>query len=157
MQRAIVTNDADPTQPTVAMLDRDYADPPQFDTDKIETKLEPNTFINISGDMVPGASIYVTGSNTLDTVYTLISTSGEKVFARDGTGHFKVFDKKDCKPIPFVISVKPGDKLRAAFGSALAPATVTKVDARIGRVWVTSDNGGPDSKPKPLGYGRLVK
>ena len=157
MQRAIVTDDADPKSPTVAMLDRDYTDPPKYPTDKIEAKLEPNTFIKLGSELAPGASIYVTGSNTLDSVYRVISTSGEKVLARTGSGYFKVFNKSECKLIPFAISVKPGDKVRAEWGSALAPATVTKVDARIGRVWITSDNGGSNQQPKPLGYGHLLK
>lgn len=153
MQRGIVIDDADPTKPTVAMLDRDYQEP----ASKLEIQLQPNSFIKVSGDLAPGASFYVTGSNTLDTVYTVVNTSGEKVFGRTGNGYFKVFDKKDCKPMPFVVSLKAGDKIRAEFGSALAPGTVTKVDTRIGRVWATSDNAGPNPTPKPLGYGHLLK
>lgn len=153
MQRGIVIDDADPTKPKVAMLDHDYEDPPS----KLEIQLQPNTFVKVSGDFAPGASFYVTGSNTLDTVYTVVNTSGEKVFARTGNGYFKVFDKKDCKPMPFVVSVKAGDKIRGEFSPALSPGTVTKVDTKIGRVWATSDNAGPNPTPKALGYGHLLK
>lgn len=156
MQRAIVIDDADPAGPNVAMLDRDYVDPPKYPTDKIETKLEPNTFVKVSGELASGASIYVTGSNTLSNVYTVVNASGEKVLARTPNGYFKAFDKSECHSIPFAGDFKPGDKVRAALGSALAPATVTKVDPRIGRIWVTSDNS-PGSKPTPKSYGTVVK
>lgn len=156
MQRAIVTDDADPAGPNVAMLDRDYVDPPKYPTDKIETKLGPNTFVKIGGELASGASIYVTGSNTLSDVYTVVNVSGEKVLARTRNGYFKVFSKGDCHSIPFAIDVKPGDKVRAVSVSSLAPMTVTKVDARIGRIWVTSDNS-PGSKPEAKPYGTVVK
>lgn len=156
MQRAIVTDAADPTKPTVAMLDRDHTDPPKYPSDKIEKQLEPNSFVVLKdGELSPGASIYVTGSNGLATIYTLISMSGEKVLAQTTNGYFKVFNKSECKVIPFVINVKPGDKVRAKWVDVLADQTVTKVDARIGRIWVVND--GAKNEPKPLGYGWVLK
>lgn len=153
MQRGIVIEDTDATKPKVAMLDHDYEEP----TSKLEIQLAPNTFIKVSGELVPGASFYVTGSNTLDTVYTVVNTSGEKVFGRTGNGYFKVFDKKDCKPMPFGGTLKPGDKIRGEFSPSLSPGTVTKVDTRLGRVWATSDNAPASVPAKALAYGHLLK
>jgi hypothetical protein len=153
LQRGIVTDDADPNQPEVAMLDLDYDDAAPT---KVVLKLAPNTFVKVGGDLTPGASIYVTGSNTLDELFTVVSASGEKVLARKGSGYFKVFNRSQCVAIPFNAEFRPGDKGRGNWGGSLAPVTVTKVDARIGRIWVTSDNSS-DKKPKALSIGAVLK
>jgi hypothetical protein len=153
LQRGIVTDAADPTQPEVAMLDLDYDDAAP---NKVVLKLAPNTFVKVGGDLAPGASIYVTGSNTLDEIFTVVSASGDKVLARKSNGYFKVFTRSQCVAIPFTADFKPGDKGRGNWGGFLAPVTVTKVDARIGRIWVTSDNSS-DKKPKALSLGAVLK
>lgn len=153
LQRGIVTDDADPTQPEVAMLDLDYDD---ASPTKVIVKLPANTFFKVGGDVTPGSSIYVTGSNTLDELLTVVSVSGEKVLARNGSGYFRAVNRSQAIPIPFSVEFKPGDKAKGAWGGYLAPVTVTKVDARIGRIWVTSDNSS-EKKPKALPAGAVLK
>lgn len=153
LQRGIVIDDADPTQPEVAMLDLDYDDAAPT---KVVLKLPPNTFVKVGGEVAPGASIYVTGSNTLDEYLTVVSVSGDKVLARNGSGYFRAVNRSQANVMPFSADFKAGDKARGNWGSYLAPVTVTKVDARIGRIWVTSDNSS-DKKPKALSTGAVVK
>lgn len=153
LQRAIVIDDADPTQPQVALLDLDYDD---ANPTKVVQKLAPNTFVKVGGDVAPGASVYVTGSNTLDELFTVVSVSGDKVLVRNGSGHFKAVNRSQANAIPFSTDFKAGDKGKGNWGGYLAPVTVTKVDARTGRIWVASDNSS-DKKPKALPAGAVLK
>ena len=54
-------------------------------------------------------------------------------------GDLAAFDKSELTPIPIKPSLKEGDKVEAPFGKGMDPATVSKVDEKIGRVWVKFD------------------
>lgn len=150
MQRAVVVDDADPTQPTVHYIDYFYT--PEDDA-RLTEKIKPNSFANISGPFDPGASVAVK-EGAFTYVYTVIRAAGEKVLVQNSAAFLKVFNKKDCRPVPFSVNVKAGDKVQAAFGGMFSLGTVTKVEPKIGRVFVTSDI---DKKERAVAFGSILQ
>ena len=150
MQRAVVVDDADPTQPTVHYIDYFYK--PEDDA-RLTEKIKPNSFVNISGPFEPGASIAVK-EGAQPYLYTVIRAAGEKVLVQNSAAFLKVLNKKDCQPVPFKVAVKAGDKVQAAFNGMFSAGTVTKVDPTTGHVFVISDI---DKKERAVAYGSLLK
>ncbi|HSK71319.1 MAG TPA: hypothetical protein VK892_06460 [Pyrinomonadaceae bacterium] len=147
----IVVGDGDPTKPVTRRLSARWDDKDKENYSQKEFMQEPGTFIVLTKEMQPGAPITVEKDGKTQ-IAKLIRAEGDKVFASIYGGRTGVFPKSQVKPIPLKPSVKEGDKIMAESFSQLKPATVTKVDQEIGRVWVKFDDG----KEEVLAYGDFM-
>lgn len=156
LQRAIVTDAADPKAPTVRYLDLDYNNPAKSRDGKttigqMEEQLKPDTFVVIKNEMEPGTSVAI-GSDMKNG--QVIRVEGDKIFVLLFAGKTGVFPKSDAKAIPIKPNVKAGDKVKAVRYGGFKDGTVSKVDENIGRVWVKFENAPED---EVIAFGDVLK
>lgn len=157
MGRAIVIDDKEPATPIVRYLDIDYDNPAKSrdgvtTIGKMDEKIVPDSFFKLK-DWDAGTTVAIAdGANLKKGV--VIRVAGDKVLVLEAVGKMKVYPKSACKPVPIVPDVKEGDRVKAPFVGVFKDATVSKVDARIGRVFVKFD-GQTDEKAIP--FGDIVK
>jgi hypothetical protein len=145
MNRAIVVEASDPSEPTVRYLDIDYDNPAKSRDGKttigqMDEKLKPNSFVKISNAWEPGTVIAVNDGASRKKA-RIIRVAGDKVLALGQAGSLKVYDKSAATPVPVKPSVKAGDKVKAPIYGSFQNVTVTKVDGRNGRVFVKPETG----------------
>ena len=142
LERAIVTDASDPTQPKVDYLDMDYGteDRPGFAQREADQQLKPGSFTILrDGEWMPGAQVAVRDDGEW-LACTLIHEQDGKVLVLGWSSRVKAYDKKDCRLIPFNEKLKKGDKVWSTFVDGYRDGyTVKKVDTKIGRVWVERD------------------
>jgi hypothetical protein len=153
MQRAIVVDDKEPATPIVRYLDIDYDNPAKGRDNvttigKMDEKIVPDSFVKIK-EMDAGTTVAIQDGANLKKG-RVIRVAGDKVLLLEGVGKLKVYPKFVCKPVPLVPNVKEGDRVSAPFVGTFKDATVSKVDAKIGRVFLKFD-GMPDEKAIPFG------
>jgi hypothetical protein len=158
MQRAIVVDDANPAEPVVRYLDLDYDNPAKSRDGKttigqMDEQLKPNTFVKINAPMEPGTAVAIQDGDRMKHAI-VIRVTGDKVFVNGFAGTTSVVDKSRCTPLPIVSTAKEGEKVRALSISSLEEGTVTKVDPKIGRVFIKFNN---DSKERAIAFGNLMK
>ena len=158
MQRAIVVNDANPAEPIVRYLDLDYDNPAKSKDGKtgigqMEEQLKPNTFVKINAPMEPGTSVAIQDGAKMKHAI-IIRVAGEKVFVREFAGKIAVYDKSRCTPVPIISAAKEGEKVNAVWVGSFENGTVTKVDAKIGRVFIKFD---VDGKERAVAFGNIMK
>ena len=141
LQRAIVTDDSDPTQPRVHYLDlssdakgNGLAD--KHDNEQIKT----NSFVLLKdGEMQQGAPITLNVYGELNTG-VLVNVDGDKVIYTAFAGKLLEADKSQVKVVPLKPNFGVGDNVKGDFvGTFSKDYKVTKIDKNKGRVWVTSD------------------
>lgn len=136
MEIGIVTDAGDPAAPAVHFFKPVYSGEPQGD--KFNGKLEPGKFRVLDSELEPGThALYPDGDE--QGYGQVISVEGDKVLMTKFGGDLEVFNKADVTAIPTKPGVKEGDKVRAPFAKGMDPATVSKVDEKIGRIWVKFD------------------
>lgn len=158
MNRAIVVEAALPTEPTVRYLDIDYDNPAKSRDGKttigqMEEKLKPNSFVRLMSPWEPGTVLAINDGASRKPVQ-IIRVAGDKILALGFAGSLKVYDKANATPVPLRPNVKPGDKVKAPKYGTFADATITKVDARIGRVFVKF---GTDTEEKAIAFGDVMQ
>lgn len=158
MTRALVVDAANPAEPIVRYLDVDYdmavkGGDGKTNVGQSNEKLKADSFVKISDPFDPGMTVAIKSGSELkhDTV---IRVAGDKVLVKGWVGGLEVVDKKDCQPVPFVPAVKTGDKVKAERMGRYAAATVARVDAKIGRVFVRFDGS---SDEKAIAFGSVLK
>lgn len=157
MNRAIVVEAKDPSEPTVRYLDIEYDNPAKSRDQKttigqMEEKLKPNSFVKISNPWEPGAAIAVNDGASRKHAQ-IIRVAGEKVLAIGFAGRLQAYDKSACTALPLVPKVKAGDKVKAPKYGTYSEATVSKVDGRIGRVFVKF---GTDPEEQAIAFGDVM-
>lgn len=143
MQRAIVTDDSNPSSPKVCYLDLDWTDDGKgFANDHANEQLKPNTFSVLkNNEWQPGAQIVVTSNGSYE-IYTLVNTADKYLLVTGFAGKIKVFSKEDCEVVSLEQDIKVGDEVMANFvGRYQTGYKVTKIDKNIGRVWATDPYG----------------
>lgn len=158
MNRAIVVEASNPSEPTVRYLDIEYDNPSKSSDGKttigqMEEKLKPNSFVKISNAWEPGTVIAVNDGADKKRAQ-VIRVAGDKVLALGFAGRLQVYDKSACTPLPVVSNVKAGDKVKAPLAGTFTDGTVTKVDGKIGRVFVKI---GTTSEEKAIAFGDVMK
>jgi hypothetical protein len=156
MNRAIVVEASDPTEPTVRYLDIGYDNPAKSRDGKttigqMDEKLKPNSFVKINNVWEPGTAIAVNDGASRKHVQ-VIRVEGDKVLTIGGVGRLQVYDKSACTPVPVKPNVKAGDKVKVAVYGTFQNATVNKVDNRNGRVFVKPENG----EEKAIAFGDVM-
>jgi len=138
MQRAIVTDDSDPTMPKVHYLDLNYkGDGSGFAEKHDNEQLKPNSFIVLNnGEWVPGAPIAVNVDGKQKNG-VLIAVEGDKVIYQGFADVLEETTKSAVKVLPVKPSLSVGDNVKGVFVSEFSKDyKVSKVDEKIGRVWV---------------------
>jgi hypothetical protein len=158
MQRAIVVDDAVPTEPVVRYLDIDYDNPAKSRDGKtpigqMEEKLKPNSFVKINAPFDPGTIVAVQEGADQKSAQ-VIRVAGDKVFVNGFAGRIAVVEKSRCTPFPLTSSAKVGDKVKAVWVGTLKDGTVTKVEPAIGRVFIKFD---VDGKERAVSFGEVMK
>lgn len=136
MERGIVVDDTDPTQPVVVYLDASYD---EFGED--EEQLEANSFVVLTSDWQPGTQIAYEGDYDFEQ-WTVLRVEGDKVLAKGWAGSTKVLEKSKCTPIPVTMDVAVGDVIQIPYIGSYQEGTVIKVDAAKARVWVETEWAG---------------
>jgi hypothetical protein len=155
MQRAIVVDDKNPKEPVVRYLDIAY-DNPSKSRDKTTTigkmdeKLKPDSFVVIKDELEPGTSVSIKEKNK-ELHAQVIRSSNDKVFVKMFGGKVAVFPKSIITPVPIKPSLKAGDSVKAVRYGSFSAATVTKIDEKIGRVWVQYSTGAKKEKVVSIG------
>lgn len=155
MERAIVTDAKDPKQPTVRYLDIAYDNPAKSRDGKVtigqmDEKLAADSFVGIGKPFEAGTTVACKDGSAYKTAF-VIQLAGDKLLATSAAGLVAPHAKADCVALPQKPSVKAGDKLMGDFAGTMHAATVTKVDAKIGRVWVKFDGLGDRETALPFG------
>ena len=134
---AIVTDAGDPTKPKVHFFKPVYSGS-QPEGDKFEGQLEAGQFRILKDELDSGTRVlYPDGEEK--GYGQVVKAEGDRVLLEKFGGDLAAFDKSEVTPIPVKPALKQGDKVQAPFGKGMDPATVAKVDDKIGRVWVTFD------------------
>jgi len=149
---AIVTDASDPSKPIVHMFKPVYSGEPEGD--KFLSQYESGKFRVVKSDLDPGShALYPDGD---EKGYGLvIKSEADAVLLETFGGDLAVFQKDEVTPIPVKPGVKKGDKVQAPFAKGMDPATVTKVDEKIGRIWVTFD-GRESQGEKCFCFGQIL-
>lgn len=158
MQRAIVVDDANPAEPVVRYLDLDYDNPAKAKDGttgigQMDEKLKPNSFVKINAPFDVGTMVAIQDGADQKPAQ-VIRVAGDKVFVNGFAGKIAVVDKSRCTPFPLVSNAKAGEKVKAVWVNSLKEGTVTKVDPKIGRVFIKFD---VDSKEKAVSFGEVMK
>ncbi len=148
MQRAIVTDASNPSEPTVRYLDRLT----ERDEDKLE-KLKPDSFVKLSQLWQPGTSVAIKGGSRLEHSQVL-HVGGDKVFVKGWGGRVKLVNQADCTAVPIKPQVKAGDKVKVMIFGSFVDATVVSVDEKLGKVVVKQDG---QSEEKVIDFGDVMK
>ncbi|MDD7317242.1 MAG: hypothetical protein SOZ80_03590 [Prevotella sp.] len=138
MKRAIVTDDSDPTMPKVHYLDLSFkGDGSGFAEEHDNEQLKPNSFVVLKdGEFQPGAPLAIKNKGEL-VVGILIKEVGDKVIYLGFAGSLNEIDKSEVKLLPLKPNYGVGDNVKSVFVDAFTKdAKVTKIDSKIGRVWV---------------------
>ncbi|MGE0491315.1 MAG: hypothetical protein AB7S38_19050 [Vulcanimicrobiota bacterium] len=140
MTRGMVIDAADPTKPKVHFFKPVYGSN-KPEGDQFNQPVEPGTFRVVHDGVETGVKVlHPDGSEK--GLGQVINVSGDKVLVSTFGGDVAVFDKSDVEPLPLHPKLKAGDKVQAPFAKGVRPATITKVDDKIGRVWLTFENAG---------------
>jgi len=146
MQRAIVVDDKNPSEPVVNYMDIDWNNPAKNDNGvgigQQTEKLGPNSFHVITAEWEAGTTVAAKNGDDYNAA-TVIKVSGDKVLTLGFSGKMKVYAKNDCTPITVKTNVKVGDQVQAPWVGKFKTMKVEKVDTKMGRVWLDdpySDN-----------------
>ena len=143
IQRAIVINADDPTEPVVCFLDDRWPDKVDSSSlpDKLKgEKLKAGSFNVIKdGTFQSGAQVaYKRGSDWK--FGTIMQISGDKMLVSGFASRLDCVDKSECKIVPFKEKIKKGDRVRCIDLDAYADGyTVVQVDMEHGHVWTQAD------------------
>jgi hypothetical protein len=156
MQRAIVVDDANPSQPVVRYLDIDYDNPAKSRDSsttigKMDERLVPDSFVKLKV-WDSGTTVAIQdGANQKSA--QVICVAGNKVLVMEN-GKLKVYPKSSCQALPLVPQVNAGERVKAPrYGMNFASATVSSVDTRNGRIFLRFDG---DKQDKAMAFGDVL-
>lgn len=156
MQRAIVTDATNPSEPKVNYIDIDWNNPAKnngIPIGQMEEKIKPNTFYVLTDLWQPGTCVAAKKGNDY-ALATIVKVSGDKVLTIGFAGFMKVYSKSECIPIPNKISVNVGDEVYAPWVGKFVKTKVEKIDGKFGRIHC--DDPYSD-KPLIVPFGTVLK
>jgi hypothetical protein len=158
MQRAIVVDDADPARPIARYLDIAYDNPAKSrdgstTIGKMDERLLADSFVKLK--LWDAGTTVAVQDGANQKAVKVIRVAGDQLLALDSGGKLKVYPKKSCQPVPLAPPINVGDSVKAPrYGQNFAHATVAKVDARNGRVFVRFEG---DKEDKAIALGDILK
>jgi hypothetical protein len=138
MYRAVAVAGGTPEAPMVRYMDGTY---------KAEDK--PDTWqANRFKPLAPGEVGVSVACKKDDQVHhgTLLSATPKKLLSLEFAGKIAMYETANCMPIPPKPEVKAGDKVQVPYIGTYREATVTKVDAAVGRVFAKFEFGGAEKE-----------
>ena len=160
MERAIVVGAQDPTQPVVRYLDISYDNPakggPKRDTPigQMDEQLKPDTFTVIGKPFDVGTTVACKDDADHKLAH-VVSVAGDRLLLQAFAGAIVARAKADCAALPVhPTTLKVKDKVIGDFSGTMHAATITKIEPKIGRVWVTFDGLGKSEHA--LAYGNVI-
>ena len=132
MQRALVVGGT-PKEPVVRYLDIAYENP--TGAAKKEETLKPGTFHVLSHPLQPGTGVMIQGPGQVRHGI-VISKDREQIAVLGFAGKLSVHPTRHATAIPIVPKVDQGQQVFVPVFGSMKQARVTKVDAKIGRVFV---------------------
>lgn len=151
MKRAIVVGGSD-TEPVVRYLDVDLDNPSGLGTK--EDTLKPDSFHVLSKEWEAGTAVAIKSGSTYKHGI-IVSKADGKVLTVGFAGRMSVDAEADVVPLPVAPTVKKGDKVWIPFVGTFRQAEVTKIDAKIGRVFVKFEFAGKD-KEQAVAFGNVA-
>jgi hypothetical protein len=136
MQRAVVVEGGTPEAPAVRYLDIDL-DNPSGAGERVDT-IKANSFHKLTGEWQSGTALACKTDAGLKHGL-LITATDDKVLVLGFAGRMKVQPRASCMPLPIVPQVKVGQQVWVENMGGFREATVTKIDAAIGRVFSEYD------------------
>ena len=140
LDRAIIIDASNPTEPVGVYLDRYWRDDPK-DEKNTELakgeKLKPNTFnVLKDGEWQSGATVAYRESGEWKKGI-LMNVSDDKVLLSVFSSHLMATTKDRCKLIPMKEKIKKGDKVWATFVDGFRSGYIVKeINEKVGRLWV---------------------
>jgi hypothetical protein len=140
LDRAIIIDASNPTEPVGVYLDRYWRDDPK-DEKNTELakgeKLKPNTFnVLKDGEWQSGATVAYRESGEWKKGI-LMNVSDDKVLLSVFSSHLMATTKDRCKLIPMKEKIKKGDKVWATFVDGFRSDYIVKeINEKVGRLWV---------------------
>lgn len=146
MQRAIVVGGT-PTEPQVVYLDQDSTTP--------ET-LKPDTFDILYSDNQVGNAIACLDGGSYKRFQSLSADTEGKTLVMGWAGKVSVVSSADCKVLHHDAKVKVGDTVKVPVFATYKDATVTKIDAKTGRIYAKYSFAGSEEE-KAFSFGEVAK
>ena len=148
MRTAIVVDNATPSTPKIQYLDNPYE--PNQPADQAQA----NSFVVLNQPWQPGSYLAVKSKLGYDYAQ-VVRVANEKVLTVGFTGKVKVYNKKDCVPVPIRLDTKPGDSVQVVKIASFRNGIVKNTFPKIGRIAVEIEFGG---KPQTIivGYGKVT-
>ena len=143
MQRAIVIDASNPTEPIVCYLDESWPDKPESTSLPEKQKgvqLKAGSFNVVKdGEFMSGAQVaYKSGSELK--FGKVLQVSGDKVLLSTFASRIDCTTKSNCTLISAKQKIKEGDKVKAISADVYEPGyNVVKVDKEHGHVWLQAD------------------
>lgn len=157
MQRAIVVEGGTETEPMVMYLDIAYDNPSGWG--KKTDRCRPDSFVKLEKPLQIGTAVAVKDSRTPASFNRcqVVAAADDKLLLVGYAGRMSVAPKADCVPLPIAPEgIKEGDKVFAPVSfSKLDPVTVTKVDSKIGRVFIKAIAFGKE-KEVGVAFGDVI-
>lgn len=142
LERAIVVG-GDSDKPVVRYMDMDYDNPAGIG--KKDDTLKPKRFRVLRKPGELGTTL-ACKDGADHKQWILVGEQGGKALVIGFAGRMKVLDRSSCVDIPLTVNVKPGDSVWGPVMSTYREAKVTKVDAKIGRVFAKYTWGGKEQE-----------
>jgi hypothetical protein len=148
LQRAIVVEGGSPERPKARYLDIDFENPSGWA--QKDDELPENTFHVLTKPGELGTTLACKeGERKLR--FVLVADAGEKLLGLGFAGKLRVIERASCAQVAIDPKVKPGDKVFIPVIGSFIEAKVTKIDAKIGRVWAAHEFGGA-AKEEAIGF-----
>jgi hypothetical protein len=148
MQRAIVVEGGAPDAPNVRYLDMDFDSPSGWG--KKEDTLKANTFHKLTKPGEVGTTVACL-DGARHSRWVVTHATADTMLVIGFAGRMKAVKKADCKPLPIVPKLAPGDAAMISLVGAFTEGKVTKVDTKIGRAWVKYEFGSQE-KEEAVGF-----
>ncbi len=139
MQRAIVIEGGSEEEPMIRYLDLDYDNP--AGVGQKDDKCKKDTFHIMKDDFELGSSIAVKDGNSYKH-YQILNIIDNKILALGFAGRITVIDKANAIAIPVKYVPKVKENVFVVAIGSFRPGVVTKLDEKIGRVFVEYEFGG---------------
>jgi len=153
LERAIVVEGGTPERPKVRYLDMDFDGASGWG--QKDDELPENTFRVLREPKSLGTTV-ACKNGTRNVRWIVVAEAGDKLLGLGFAGKMQVLSAADCVGLPISPSVRKGDKIFVPVVGVFAPATVTKVEAEIGRVFAKHSFGG-EEKEEAFGFTNVAQ
>ncbi len=152
MQRAIVIEGGTEEEPMIRYLDLDYDNP--AGVGQKDDKCKKDTFHVMKDDFELGSSIAVKDGSSYKH-YQVLNIIDNKILALGFAGRVSVVDKANAIAIPVKYVPKVKENVFVVAIGSFRPGVVTKLDTKIGRVFVEYEFGG-QKQTTAFPFGQII-